>query len=183
MSLAASFLFRFFVEVSYLLEADAPEFKASEALPPQYESAIRKFERPAPKGMQYYTKAEDGRVVGQPERHMAADLQVGLTLSRLAFSDKSVSQFLARNVVATDVWRVQVTGDATYTDDVKLSPDFLHAVLVVSTRPYARILSVDPTEALKVLSPAMFVIKQFCCCAAAQCVLQKDWAQIHDIQR
>lgn len=44
----------------------------------------------------------------------------------------------------------QVTGEATYTDDVKLSPDFLHGALVASTRPFARILSVDPSEALKV---------------------------------
>ena len=43
-----------------------------------------------------------------------------------------------------------MTGEATYTDDVKLSPDFLHAALVVSSKPYARILSVDPSEALKV---------------------------------
>lgn len=72
-SLAASFLFRFFVEVSYALERDAPGFKA--VLPPEYESAVRRFERPAPRGMQYFTKVEDGQVVGQPERHMAADLQ------------------------------------------------------------------------------------------------------------
>ena len=45
---------------------------------------------------------------------------------------------------------LQVTGEATYTDDVKLSPDFLHAALVVSSKPYARILSVDPADALKV---------------------------------
>ena len=47
---------------------------------------------------------------------------------------------------------MQVTGDATYTDDVKLSADMLHGALVVSTRPYARILAVDPSEALKVSS-------------------------------
>ena len=45
---------------------------------------------------------------------------------------------------------VQVTGEACYADDVKLSPDFLHAALVVSSKPYARILSVDPAAALKV---------------------------------
>ena len=75
-SLAASFLFRFFIEVSYDLEKDDPGFKASKTLPAEYESALRsKFERPASKGMQYFTKVADGQVVGQPERHMAADLQ------------------------------------------------------------------------------------------------------------
>lgn len=46
--------------------------------------------------------------------------------------------------------RLQVSGEAAYTDDVKLSSDFLHCALVVSTKPYAKILSVDPTAALKV---------------------------------
>lgn len=45
---------------------------------------------------------------------------------------------------------LQVTGEATYTDDVKLSPDALHGVLVASTRPFARVLSVDPSQALEV---------------------------------
>ena len=76
-SLAASFLFRFYAEVASMLEKDAPSFRASETLPAEYESAVRKFVRPAPKGVQYFTKVEDGQVVGAPERHMAADLQVG----------------------------------------------------------------------------------------------------------
>lgn len=74
-SLAASFLFRFFAEVVYALEVDAPGFNAAEALPAECESAVRRFERPPPSGMQYFTKVADGLVVGQPERHMAADLQ------------------------------------------------------------------------------------------------------------
>ena len=83
-SLAASFLFRFFIEVSYDLEKDDPGFKAAETLPPEYESALRsKFERPASKGMQYFTKVDDGQVVGQPERHMAADLQASYWSPRL----------------------------------------------------------------------------------------------------
>ena len=60
-----------------MLQKDAPSFKAAESLPAEYESAVRKFVRPAPKGVQYFTKVEDGQVVGAPERHMAADLQVG----------------------------------------------------------------------------------------------------------
>lgn len=76
-SLTASFLFRFFVESALELEADAPGcFKALEGLPAGAESAARAFERPASKGMQFFTKVADGQVVGQPERHMAADLQV-----------------------------------------------------------------------------------------------------------
>ena len=75
-SLAASFLFKFYAEVSGMLEKDSPSYKAADNLPPEYESAVRKFVRPAPKGVQYFTKVGDGQVVGAPERHMAADLQV-----------------------------------------------------------------------------------------------------------
>lgn len=76
MSLAASFLFRFFVEVSTSLRQEFPEISFSEALPQEYESAIQKFKRPSAKGIQYFTKTKDGQVVGAPDRHMAADLQV-----------------------------------------------------------------------------------------------------------
>ena len=76
MSLAASFLFRFFVETSSRVQKDFPDVKMVEALPAEYDSAIGKFKRPAAKGIQYFTKTKDGQVVGAPDRHMAADLQV-----------------------------------------------------------------------------------------------------------
>lgn len=76
-SLAASFLFRFFVEVALRAEAEAPGYSARGGwLPDGHESAAARFERPASHGMQYFSKAGDGDVVGQPARHMAADLQV-----------------------------------------------------------------------------------------------------------
>jgi xanthine dehydrogenase molybdopterin-binding subunit B len=59
-------------------------------------------------------------VVGQPQRHMAADLQV--------------------------------TGEAMYVDDMQLPPNALHAVMVPSTLPHARIVSIDASEALAVRS-------------------------------
>lgn len=83
-SLAASFLFRFFAEAANMLERDAPGYKASDNLPAEYESAVRKFVRPAPKGIQYFTRVEDGQVVGAPDRHMAADLQVIISAAYLA---------------------------------------------------------------------------------------------------
>lgn len=45
---------------------------------------------------------------------------------------------------------MQVSGEAQYTDDIKLSSDALSAALVTSSRPHARLLSVDATAALKV---------------------------------
>ena len=44
----------------------------------------------------------------------------------------------------------QVTGEAQYTDDVPLPPNVLHAALVTSTRPHAKILSVDASAAEQV---------------------------------
>ena len=45
---------------------------------------------------------------------------------------------------------LQVTGEAQYTDDVPLPPNTLHAALVKSIRPHAKINSVDPSAALQV---------------------------------
>ncbi|KAF8116540.1 hypothetical protein N665_0017s0093 [Sinapis alba] len=42
--------------------------------------------------------------------------------------------------------RMQVTGEAEYTDDTPVPPNTLHAALVLSKKPHARILSVDDSE-------------------------------------
>ena len=47
---------------------------------------------------------------------------------------------------------VQVCGEATYVDDMKMH-GMLHAALVVSSRPHAKILSVDATAATRVTVP------------------------------
>ncbi|KAK9811378.1 hypothetical protein WJX72_002855 [[Myrmecia] bisecta] len=73
-SLAASFLFRFFMHVAIKLESDAAGYQA--AIPPEFRSAVAKFERPASHGLQYYSQVPDQDIVGQPVRHLAADLQV-----------------------------------------------------------------------------------------------------------
>ncbi|KZV50307.1 xanthine dehydrogenase 1-like [Dorcoceras hygrometricum] len=43
--------------------------------------------------------------------------------------------------------RLQVTGEAEYTDDVPMPPNSLHAALILSKKPHARILSVDDSAA------------------------------------
>ncbi|KAL3157593.1 hypothetical protein ABBQ32_012044 [Trebouxia sp. C0010 RCD-2024] len=111
-SLAASFLFRFFVHVATQLEADVQGFQP--LFPDTYKSAALPFHRPPVQGLQYWSKVPGEAVVGQPTRHMAAD--------------------------------VQVCGEATYVDDMKIH-GMLHAALVVSSRPHAKILSVDATAA------------------------------------
>ena len=74
-SLAASFLFRFFVDVALKLEKEGSGYKAADWLPAGHESAAVHFERPASQGVQYFNKVGEQNVVGQPVRHMAADLQ------------------------------------------------------------------------------------------------------------
>ena len=75
-SLASSFLFRFFVHVATQLEADVQGFQP--LFPDSYKSAAVPFHRPPVQGLQYWSKVPGEAVVGQPTRHMAADLQVCL---------------------------------------------------------------------------------------------------------
>ena len=79
-SLVASFLFRFFIDTASRLQAACPSFSLANAFPPdQYDESAadsRQYRRPTASGIQYFTAAENGAVVGAPERHMAADLQV-----------------------------------------------------------------------------------------------------------
>lgn len=77
-SLAASFLFRFFVHVAAQLEADVQGFQP--LFPDNYKSAALPFHRPPVQGLQYWSKVPGEAIVGQPTRHMAADLQVSTAL-------------------------------------------------------------------------------------------------------
>ncbi len=72
-SLAASFLFRFFVDVALRLEASEPSFTLP--LPASFASAAGRFARPPARGLQYYARAGQDAVVGAPHRHLAADIQ------------------------------------------------------------------------------------------------------------
>ncbi|XP_023515519.1 xanthine dehydrogenase 1-like isoform X2 [Cucurbita pepo subsp. pepo] len=45
--------------------------------------------------------------------------------------------------------RLQVTGEAEYTDDIPLPPHGLHAALILSTKPHARLRRIDDSEARK----------------------------------
>lgn len=53
-------------------------------------------------------------------------------------------------------WGMQVTGEATYVDDIPLPANTLYAAVVPSARPHAKLLSVDTSEALKVPSGISF---------------------------
>ena len=75
-SLVASFLFRFFAEAALMLEGHKDFSFDKASFPDSMRSAAAKAHRLPASGIQYFSKAQDGAVVGAPERHMAADLQV-----------------------------------------------------------------------------------------------------------
>lgn len=111
-SLAASFLFKFYVFAAQALEKDAPGYTA--ALTEADRSALpTPLYRPAVRGLQY-TTVRDGKEVGQPIMHASAELQV--------------------------------TGEAKYVDDIPVPAGMLHAALVLSEKPHARI-TVDASAA------------------------------------
>ena len=75
-SLVSSFLFRFFAGAAVQLEASEGFSLAAGSFPDSMRSAVAGHHRLPASGIQYFSRAADGAVVGQPERHMAADLQV-----------------------------------------------------------------------------------------------------------
>lgn len=83
MSLTTSFLFKFFLHVSYKLEQEA---KFDHGLPESYRSAAAPYERETPHGLQAFGIQELGTGVGHPLMHMSAELQV----SRLPNTPKTV---------------------------------------------------------------------------------------------
>ncbi|CAI5525077.1 unnamed protein product [Closterium sp. Naga37s-1] len=96
--------------------------------PPSYLSALDSLPRPYPRGMQAWEArplAEGAATEGGREDGGEV---VGVPAVHLSAD-------------------LQVTGEAEYADDTPLPPSALHGALVLSTRPHARILSIDQSEA------------------------------------
>ena len=87
-SLSASFLFKFLLHAAQRLAADAPEGSFADPFPPTYASAVRHYERPPSHGLQYFSARPSEDIVGQPYRHMAADMQVGKLRSNCPSAEK-----------------------------------------------------------------------------------------------
>ena len=74
-AMAASFFFRFFMHVTFELDAFKPG--SCNLFPKNYRSgAIAHPHKPLSTGMQYFSKVPGDRVIGQPYRHAAAHVQV-----------------------------------------------------------------------------------------------------------
>lgn len=139
-------------------------------------AAVKPYERPPSHGLQYYSEVPGEDVVGQPYRHMAADEQVrkqgGLGVAaggtprwrlgraggrRAAGGGGAFQVRLAQPACRPTCLppltpclygtAAQVSGTALYVDDMKLPSNALHAALVLSTRPHARLLRVETAAA------------------------------------
>ncbi|KAG2484282.1 hypothetical protein HYH03_016926 [Edaphochlamys debaryana] len=122
-ALAAAFVFKFFVHCALRLEADTDAaYKAN--LPADQLSAAKPYERHPAKGVQFYAAPEAPR-----------------TPDTVAVLGQPYQHMAAE---------LQVTGEAAYTDDIKLSGDALVGALVASSRPHARITRLDGAPALQV---------------------------------
>ncbi|CAI5470258.1 unnamed protein product [Closterium sp. Yama58-4] len=100
--------------------------------PPSYLSALDSLPRPYPRGMQAWEARPlaEGAATGSGSEGGGgeAGAVVGVPAVHLSAD-------------------LQVTGEAEYADDTPLPPSALHGALVLSTRPHARILSIDQSEA------------------------------------
>jgi xanthine dehydrogenase/oxidase len=117
-SLAASFLFKFFVQVAQALERDVAGFEAP--LGSGERSAAVEAVRPPPRGVQAWAASRDAPGAarggaGAPLMHASAELQA--------------------------------TGEAVYVDDAPQPANLLHAARVGADRPHATLLSLDASAA------------------------------------
>ncbi len=155
------------------------EFKAD--VTEEQRSAARAYERPHAQGVQFHAEPLPGEVVGQPYQHMAADLQVRalrlrgpLTIPSPNWQGRDelpLRTFSNHRIpfpyCCLSTWvAFQVTGEATYTDDMALPSGSLVGVCVTSTKPHAKLLKVDASKALEVrLARARTPPRRtHCCC-------------------
>ncbi|CAI7830428.1 unnamed protein product [Closterium sp. NIES-53] len=115
--------------ISTTANASSSSDAASVWPPPTYLSALDSLPRPYPCGMQAWE--------ARPLAEGAATEGGGGKAAGEVVGEPAVH-------LAADL---QVTGEAEYADDTPLPPSALHGALVLSTRPHARILSIDQSEA------------------------------------
>ena len=120
-SLVTSFLFKFFACSGLKLSSDAGEQAVGE-MPAGAGSATKPYERPPSKGLQYWGPPADGRKLCD-ER-----IPVGEPVMHMAAE-------------------LQVTGEAQYSDDCWPAGTLVGA-LVASKYPHAKIVSLDPSNAI-----------------------------------
>ncbi|KAG5177145.1 putative xanthine dehydrogenase [Tribonema minus] len=145
-ALPPSFLFKFFVQTSIDLDSlVAQEENAGRGLPaaPVVDAATRSAARtfvnepkPPSSGRQEYTLEQGGMQLARPVPHVPDNEAAVRAPVGQPIMHKSAPQ--------------QVTGEAVYTDDIPAPAGTLQAALVLSTRPHAKLLSVNASAALEI---------------------------------
>eukprot|EP00903_Cladosiphon_okamuranus_P009641 g9174.t1 len=160
-ALPPSFLFKFFAEVSIQLEAVWLSVGPDGDLPPapiigdSDRSAATSFvtaPKPPSRGHQEYTPRAGGMQKARPKPHVPASETSNDGASGSAVADGGVGGALPHK--SADL---QVTGEAMYIDDIPSPKDTLFAGLVLSSKPHAKLLEVDPSAALGVEGVRRFV--------------------------
>lgn len=160
-TLPPSFLLKFFIKATLELEtylALSMPFSASlppaPIIPPADRSAARSFltePKPATRGEQKFTSVRAGDGL---QEHVPSAPHTPAPADEVEKGRGAVGKpLMHRSGLA------QATGEAKYTDDLPMPPPpgLLHGVLVTSSRPYARLIAVDATEALAMEGVVRFI--------------------------
>lgn len=142
MALATSFFFRSFLTVTNELQALVESSSDSEFpdvlhIDPLDKSAAENFitlPKPISRGEQQYSIRKGELHSARPVPHAIA-------------SDEDAVRSPVGDSLMHKSANVQVSGEAVYTDDIKLNADALHGALVTSTRVHAKLISVDTSDA------------------------------------
>jgi xanthine dehydrogenase/oxidase len=152
--LAVNFLRRFLWSVQHELSV-----RSGGAVPdvdPRVLSALEVFERPVSRGTQRFQVGDAGEgelhpgggassLVSDPKRTGASCSSKGNGAQvTTSWAGVPAAHYPHRHMSADQ----QADGTAVYTTDIPYPPNTAHGALVTSTRPHARLLSVDATEAL-----------------------------------
>ncbi|CAM9977610.1 unnamed protein product, partial [Ectocarpus sp. 8 AP-2014] len=164
-ALPPSFLFKFFIEVSLRLEALSLESHGQLPPPPVIGDADRSAStnfvttpKPHSRGEQEYTPRMGGMQKARPQPHTPvvrdeeATGRTENTKTKKAALDGRVGDPVPHK--SADL---QVTGEAVFTDDMPSPVGTLFVGLVLSTKPHAKLLEVDPSPALEVEGVLRFV--------------------------
>ncbi|KAH0621633.1 hypothetical protein JD844_023157 [Phrynosoma platyrhinos] len=118
-TLIVSFIFKFYLEVLQSLQIMYPN--QCRSIPENYASALEHFHTKMPQSMQKYQDVEPGQFAQDPVGHPIMH-QAGIK---------------------------HATGEAVYCDDIRAMDGELFLALVTSAKAHAKIVSIDPSEALK----------------------------------
>jgi xanthine dehydrogenase/oxidase len=156
-TLAASFIFRAFLSVTSQLQQSILDLGSSSnggEIPPlpvidsRTLSASEGFvtkDKPESRGQQNFYVSEGHLQTAQEEKLHGDTSEVPTS----ATVDKQKERAPIGQPIAHKSARLQVSGEATYTNDIAMPSNTLYAALVMSSKPHAELVDVDVSDAEK----------------------------------